>query len=112
MLPGAGRCPGGEAFREESALCAAPIVAYDLDWQGDLIRTGKTGELVPYREPVAMAEAVLRLLELPEYARSMGRGARDHALELLDPKRLNDHERAEYAKLLRASGSGAEARAD
>jgi glycosyltransferase involved in cell wall biosynthesis len=84
----------------ESALGAAPIVAYDLDWQGDLIRTGETGELVPFRQPDAMAEGAIRLLRDREYARRMGQGARARALQILDPDALNEHERQEYRKLL------------
>jgi glycosyltransferase involved in cell wall biosynthesis len=88
----------------ESALGAAPIVAYDLDWQGELIRTGESGELVPFRQPDAMAESVMKLLRDPEYAKRMGRGARARALKVLDPASLNEHERHEYAKLLGMNG--------
>ena len=84
----------------ESALGAAPIVAYDLDWQGDLIQTGITGELVPFRRPDLMAESTIRLVRDPDYARRMGRAARAKALEMLDPQALNEHERQQYAKLL------------
>ncbi|MEO7173156.1 glycosyltransferase [Flavobacterium sp.] len=84
----------------EAALCAAPIVAYDVDWQGDLIQTGKTGELVPFGAPDAMADAVLKFLRDPKYARAMGRGARQLALHMLDPERLNENERNTYSELL------------
>lgn len=89
----------------EAALAAAPIVAYDLDWQGDLIQTGTTGELVPFREPELLAAAAIKLLRDSEYAARVGRAARQRALELLDPARLNEHERTEYAKLLSRSAS-------
>jgi glycosyltransferase involved in cell wall biosynthesis len=49
----------------ESALGAAPIVAYDLDWQGDLIHTGETGELFPWH---ALAK---RRLALPSPTRDL-----------------------------------------
>jgi glycosyltransferase involved in cell wall biosynthesis len=84
----------------ESALAAAPIAAYDLDWQGDLIQTGVTGELVPFREPDQMAVSVARFLRDPAYARAMGRAVREHALAMLDPARLNQHERDQYSRLL------------
>jgi glycosyltransferase involved in cell wall biosynthesis len=83
----------------EAAFGAAPIVAYDLDWQGDLIQSGRTGELVPFRDTEAMASALLRLIEDPAYAAAMGSGARERAREMLDPERLNQHERDEYARL-------------
>lgn len=84
----------------ESALGGAPIVAYDLDWQGQLIETGKTGELVPYREIDLLGAGLIRLLADPEYAGAMGRAVRERALDMLDPRRLNDHERAQYTRLM------------
>ncbi len=84
----------------EAALGAAPIVAYDLDWQGDLIETGVTGELVPFRNVEALGQATLRLLDDPQRARALGEAARARALDMLDPVKLNAHERATYAKLL------------
>lgn len=88
----------------ESALGAAPIVAYDLDWQGDLIRTGDTGELVPFRHPNLMAESTIKLLRDRDYAKRMGNSARIRALKMLDPAALNEHERQEYSKLLSRAG--------
>jgi glycosyltransferase involved in cell wall biosynthesis len=85
----------------EAALGAAPIVAYDLDWQGDLIETGVTGELVPFRDVDALGEAAMRLLEDRPRARALGTAVRARALEMLDPAKLDAHERATYAKLLR-----------
>jgi glycosyltransferase involved in cell wall biosynthesis len=87
----------------EAALGAAPIVAYDLDWQGDLIQTGVTGELVPFRDVDAMTAAAVKLLDDPHYARKMGDAVRSQALEMLDPVKLNAHERATYVKLLENS---------
>lgn len=85
----------------EAAFGAAPIVAYDLDWQGELIRTGETGELVPARDWSKMADAVERFLRDPAYARAMGAAVRKAAFEMLDPATLDQHERDEYAKLFR-----------
>lgn len=90
----------------ESALGEAPIAAYNLDWQGDLIQTGQTGELVPFRDVGALADAAERLIVDRNYAADMGKGARIRALELLDPAALDQHERDEYVKLMRIEGSG------
>lgn len=86
----------------EAALGEAPIVAYDLDWQSDLVQTGKTGELVPFRDCAALAESAERLVRDRDYAAAMGSGARARAREILDPEMLNQHERDEYEKLLEA----------
>jgi len=84
----------------EAALCAAPIVAYDLDWQKDLITGGETGALVPFREWQGIANGVEQYLRNPEFATRMGENARVRALSMLDPTILNQHERAQYSKLL------------
>ena len=46
----------------ETALSAVPIVAYDIDWHGEAIETGITGELVPYSNYLHMADAVEKIL--------------------------------------------------
>lgn len=102
LVPGAAAVVSPHTGRAlaEAALGSAPIVAYDIDWQGELIESGVTGELVPYRDWRAMAAAVIRYLEDPEHARRMGKGARERAREMLDPVKLDHHERSEYEKLL------------
>jgi glycosyltransferase involved in cell wall biosynthesis len=92
----------------EAALGAAPIVAYDVDWQGELIQTGQTGILVPHDDVAGMADAATAMLADPERARSLGRAVRFRALEMLDPEALDEHERSEYRKLLANWGSNQE----
>lgn len=90
----------------EAALGAAPIVAYDLDWQGEIIKTGVSGELVSFREWERLADSVERFLRDRPYATAMGLGARRCAMEMLDPDMLNAHERGTYSALLKRHGSG------
>lgn len=84
----------------EAALAAAPIVAYDVDWQGELIESGRTGILVPHGDVAALATAVVRLLRDSREARRLGSAARERAIEMLDPEVLNEHEREAYCHLL------------
>lgn len=93
----------GRALTEQ-AFAAAPIVAFDIDWQSELIETGKTGELVSYRSTTEMADSLERFLLDADYAKAMGEGARARAMDLLDPDALNQHEREEYQKLLEHAG--------
>ena len=83
----------------ESALGAAPIVSYDIDWHSELIQNGETGELVPFQAWEEMAEGVHRFLADSSYARSMGEAVRKRALKMMDPSILNQHERNAYIKL-------------
>jgi glycosyltransferase involved in cell wall biosynthesis len=84
----------------EAALGAAPVVAYDIDWQGELIEDGVTGILVPHGAAAQMAEGLVRLLSDPAFARRLGNALRQRALTMLDPAALDEHERQEYSKLL------------
>lgn len=83
----------------EAALGAVPIVAYDVDWQSELIQTGETGELVPNLDWKKMADAVERVLANPKNARSMGDAVRNRALKMMNPAILDQHERATYLSL-------------
>jgi glycosyltransferase involved in cell wall biosynthesis len=84
----------------EAGLGAAPVVAYDVDWQGELIADGKTGALVGHGDVTGMAAAVVRMLAQPDRAKALGAALREKVLEMLDPEALNAHERDEYSRLL------------
>lgn len=84
----------------ESALGAVPLVAYDYDWQREVVLDGDTGFLVPDGEWEQMARAVQRVLREPEQAIRMGQRAREHVAHMMDPERLNRHERERYDSLL------------
>lgn len=84
----------------EAALGAAPVVAYDIDWQSELIEDGVTGRLVPHGDVGALAGAAIDLVADPDWARVLGNALRRRTLEMLDPEALDEHERREYAKLL------------
>ncbi len=85
----------------EAALGAAPIAAYDIDWQSEVVKTGSTGELVCFGDWQALAISTIRLLSDRTYSRVVGDNVRRLTLEMMDPARLNQHERDQYEKLLR-----------
>lgn len=66
----------GGALLEALAL-QVPIVASDLTVIRDFIEHEKNGLLVSPESPTALAEAIIRLLEDPELARSMARRGRE-----------------------------------
>ncbi len=85
----------------EAAFAARPVVAYDLDWQGDLVRTNETGILVGESDTEAMAAGARRFLEDQGFARKMGAAVRDRAIEILSPELAHENERAAYKSLKR-----------
>lgn len=83
----------------EVAFGAAPVVAYDFDWQAELIVPEQTGQLVPFGDIQAMADATVGLLRDRGHARDLGGQLRSAALEMLDPARLDAHERDQYDRV-------------
>jgi len=86
----------------EAGLGAAPVVAYDVDWQGEVIRTGETGELVTCVRWQEMARAIGRVLDNPLYARRLGDRLRAELIEMMDPNKTNSVQAAVYERLLSA----------
>jgi len=66
----------------EAASSGLPIVATDVGGNREIVVDGVTGFLVPPRDPSSLAQAMLRLMELPERARvRMGEDARRYVEE-------------------------------
>ncbi len=60
----------------EAMACGRPVVASDWRSIDQLVDDGRTGLLVPPKDPFALADALAGLLADPERARSMGRAGR------------------------------------
>lgn len=84
----------------EACLAGVPIVAYDFEWQGELIQDRVTGRLVAEKDWEAMARVSEDLLKhLPE-AHRLGRQARDVAMDMMAPDRLTQIEIQAYENIL------------
>lgn len=84
----------------EAALSATPIVAYDVDWHGELIRSEEDGVLVPFGDMEGMANAVLRMLDDPCKAAVLGDRARKIALETMSGEAVSQVERDAWLRVL------------
>lgn len=60
----------------EACAVALPIVATDVGGNGEIVRDGSTGRLVPPSDPAALAGAMLVLLRDPQLAITLGDAAR------------------------------------
>ena len=83
----------------EVAFAALPIVAYDLDWQGEVVETDLTGILVPARDITAMAKGAAHLLADASLRQTLGSEARRRAFDLLEPQEQTRREIEAYASL-------------
>lgn len=75
-----------------------PVVASEVGGIVDVIKDGQTGLLVPEKNPEAIAEAVLRLLNEPEFAQRLGEQGFVYARDYFDWDRIMDRYDAIYQK--------------
>ncbi len=85
----------------EAAATALPIVATDVGGNREVVLHGQTGYLVPPRNPDALADAMLRLMNLPEPERlAMGQSGRQHIVKNFEMERIVDRWEQLYLELL------------
>ena len=84
----------------EAGLSGVPIVAFDYDWQREVVVDGETGFLVPNGDWLTMAERTEELLRDPDTARRMGSQVREKVAAMMDPVALMHHEQMAYAHLM------------
>lgn len=86
----------------EASAMARPIVATKVAGCVDCVLDGRTGLLVPPRDPVALERAMLRLESDPLLRADLGRHGRDHALDAFQPEALWTEQARYYASRLPA----------
>jgi glycosyltransferase involved in cell wall biosynthesis len=84
----------------ECALSGQPVVAYDHECNAEVVRDGETGLLVPFRDPVALARAVERLVSDPGLAQGLGRRGRQAMLEECSIEKSIAHRRVFFERCL------------
>jgi glycosyltransferase involved in cell wall biosynthesis len=68
----------------EASAMAKPVVATAVDGTPEVIREGRTGRLVPPRDPAALSRALRMLLRDPVGAQQMGAAGRDFVVDRFD----------------------------
>ena len=103
----------------EALAVETPVVGTNLEGVPELIADGETGLLVPPRNPEAMAQAMLRMVENPTRAKAMARAGRKLVEARFSAALKLERTLALYRRLLEAQGAcpdkdalGALARAD
>jgi len=84
----------------EALAVETPVVATDLEGMPELIADGETGLLVPPRNPEALGQAILRMLENPARAKAMARAGRKRVEAQLSLTVKLDRTEALYARLV------------
>ena len=81
-----------------------PVVASDVGGTRDALENGITGFVVPPRDPGALAEKVLWLLEHPDLAQQMGREGRRRVETVFSLSRMQESFGNLYLSILSRKG--------
>lgn len=82
------------------------VVATRTGGVPEVVEEGVTGLLVPPRDPVALADAILRLLGDPERRRQMGQAGRRRVMERFSAERMVDETEKLYWRILNQKEQG------
>lgn len=96
-------CPIKEGFGMvalEAMACGKPVIASAVGGIYGLVKDGKTGLLVPPRDPDGIAERIISLLRNTEEAERLGRGARAAVEEQFTADVVAEKTEAVYRKAL------------
>jgi len=91
----------------EAAAMALPIVTTDVRGCRNVVDDGRSGLLVPLRDPEAIAAAVLALAGDPDRRRAMAAASRAKAVREFDQERVIAITLGVYDDLLRAAAASA-----
>jgi glycogen synthase len=84
----------------EAMAAARGVIGSSAGGMGEIIEHGRTGLLVPPRDPKAIAAAILELLRDPKRRISMGRAAREHVTNAYAPEVIAPLQEASYARAI------------
>lgn len=72
----------------EAMMMAKPVLATDIRGSREEVIHEETGLLVPLKSPRDLAEAITRLVDDPEWGKTMGMAGRQRALRIFDEREI------------------------
>lgn len=91
----------------EAMAAQKPVVATSVSAIPEVIVDGETGLLIPPKDSIALADAILKLLDDPELAREMGRKGRVRLEKEFSVDRMVSQTEALYDRLILSKSYGA-----
>jgi glycosyltransferase involved in cell wall biosynthesis len=89
----------------EAMAAGLPVVATDVGGNREIVAVGRTGRLVPARDPEGLAKAILAMCENTSLAREMGRRGRERVENHFDVRTMVARYEAMYRELLGRTAS-------
>jgi len=83
----------------EAAIAGSAVVAYEVEWHGEIVENETTGYLVPDGDVEALTKATSALLDSPSQAQEFGAALRRRVAEMYDPQTIMKERRSTYADL-------------
>jgi glycosyltransferase involved in cell wall biosynthesis len=77
----------------ELGAAGVPAVCYNYEWHAEVVRNGETGFLVDFRNPFAMAEAAIKILQDSSLQRRMSETIRKEVVAEFEPNLLSERMR-------------------
>ena len=90
----------------EAMAAGLPVIATAVGGLPEVVTDGENGLLIPPREAAALAGALTRLLEAPDFAKKLGQNARKHVREHYSLDRLGREINEIYEELVEKKFGG------
>jgi len=87
----------------EAAACGRPMIATDVPGCREIVSQGRTGLLVPAKDPPALAQAIETLVSDPRMRKEMGGAARADAVEMFSESIVIERVLALYRSMVEAA---------
>ena len=84
----------------EACMAGSPVVAYDVEWHAELVRSGITGFLIKEHDIADIVRSVEHCMDNPDEAKELGANAKRLAWEKHDIRITSSTKRRCYAELL------------
>jgi len=85
----------------EAMACRAAVVATDVRGNSDVVKSGQTGLLVPKKDPRALGDAIVYLLEHPDFRERLASNARKLIEENFTWEKVTDRVLEAYSVAMR-----------
>ena len=93
--------PHGGRSLVESCLAQIPIIAYNREWQGEIIKNKKTGFLIKNNNWYGFIKKIIYILNNKKKTTSLGINARAKIIETMYPSKINMLEQKLYKNTIK-----------